>query len=340
VLLHFSQDNYFALNEESLMPDVFKILAIDGGGIRGIIPAAILTAIEQKTGKHIAETFDMIAGTSTGGILALALAKPGPDGKPEYRAADLADMYFRDGSTIFPQSIWRKIHTGDYTLDEKYPSDGIETVLQRYFGQTQLKESLVNLLVMSYEIESRMPWLFRSDRAKRNPNFDFPMWQVARATSAAPTYFEPERIDKLNGEGYWALVDGGTYANNPSMCAYAEARRLIPNCDVLIVSLGTGELTRPINYQVAKHWGLIGWAKPVLDVVFDGVSKTTDYQLHQLLPAAGGKRRYYRFQTTLTIASDDMDNVDPENLNDLKTQADALVAARQIDLDDLCAQLC
>jgi patatin-like phospholipase/acyl hydrolase len=324
------------------MPKLFKILAIDGGGIRGIIPARILEEIETKTGKHIAGMFDMIAGTSTGGILALGLAKPDGtgNGKPQYCASDLLKLYFTQGHTIFPQSIWRKIRTADYTLDERYPSNGIETVLQQYFGTSYLREALTNLLITSYEIEIRMPWLFRSDRAKKNKEFDFPMWQVARATSAAPTYFEPARIDKLNGEGNWALVDGGTYANNPAMCAYAEARKLDPDADILLVSLGTGELTRPIHYQAAKDWGLIGWAKPILDVVFDGVSKTTDYQLHQLIPAAAGKRRHYRFQASLTIASDDMDNTDPKNLNDLQAQADALIEAQRADLDDLCGQIC
>ncbi len=322
------------------MTNLLRVLAIDGGGIRGILPARILAAIEERTGKRIAEMFDMIAGTSTGGILALGLAKPDATGKPHYRASNLLDLYFTEGTTIFPQSIWRKIRTANFAFDERYPEDGIETVLQKYFGTTRLKDALVNVLITSYEIEIRMPWLFRSDRAKQNPNFDFPMWQVARATSAAPTYFEPERIDKLNGDGYWALIDGGTYANNPGMCAYAEARHLFPDRDVLLVSLGTGELTRPIMYQLAKHWGLLGWAKPILDIVFDGVSKTTDYQLHQLLPAVAGKRRYCRFQTSLTVASDDLDNAHPENLRDLRAQAEALIAAREADLDELCGQLC
>jgi patatin-like phospholipase/acyl hydrolase len=321
------------------MPRMFRILTIDGGGIRGIIPATLLAAIEQRTGKRIAEMFDLIAGTSTGGILAVGLAKPGADGKSEYSAADLLQLYFKEGPTIFPESVWRRIVSGDFTLDEKYPCDGVESVLKRYFGDARLKDALTNLLITSYEIQIRMPWLFRSDRAKKNPNFDFPMWEVARATSAAPTYFEPQKIDKADKSGIWALVDGGTYANNPSMCAYAEARCLDRDCDMLMVSLGTGELTRRIDYEKAKKWGLIGWARPVLNVVFDGVSKTTDYQLHQLLPAVEGNRRYYRFQVSLTLGSDDMDNTDPKNLNDLKQQADEMIASQSARIDEVCAQL-
>jgi patatin-like phospholipase/acyl hydrolase len=317
-----------------------RILAIDGGGIRGIIPAVVLAAIEKQAGKPICELFDLIAGTSTGGILALGMVKPGQQaGKPQYAATDLLELYFKEGATIFPQSIWREIKTGKYLLDEKYPSDGVESVLQKYFGMTRLKEALKNTLITSYEIQIRLPWLFRSDRAQKSPDFDFPMWQVARATSAAPTYFEPERIDKTDNSGYWALVDGGTYANNPAMVAYAEALHLTPGSDVVMASLGTGTHTRPIPYADAKHWGLVGWAKPILDVVFDGVSRTTDYQVHQILPPDGARQRYYRFQLALTKASDEMDNTDPENLNDLKEQAEQLVTAQEADIASLCAQL-
>src|SRR6266404_491257 len=317
-----------------------RILAIDGGGIRGIIPAVVLAAIEKQSGKPICELFDLVAGTSTGGILALGMVKPGPQaGKPAFAATDMLELYFKEGTTIFPQSVWREIKTGKYTLDEKYPSDGVESALQKYFGESRIKDALTNTLITSYEIEMRMPWLFRSDRALKNPGFDFPMWQVARATSAAPTYFEPERIDKADKSGFWALIDGGMYANNPAMVAYAEALHLAPGSDVVVASLGTGTHTRPIPYADAKHWGLLGWAKSLLDVVFDGVSRTTDYQVHQLLPPDGARRRYYRFQLSLTIASDEMDNTDPENLNDLKEQAEQLVTDQQAEIASLCTQL-
>ena len=319
---------------------LFRILALDGGGIRGAIPAAVLTAMEQKTGRRIHEMFDLISGTSTGGILAVGLTKPNAQGQAQFSAKDLLDLYSKQGETIFPQSVWRDLTTGRYTLDQKYPSDGIEGVLKSYFGDARLKDALTSLLVTSYEIETRVPWFFRSDRAQQDPEYDFPMWQVARATSAAPTYFQPEQVAQLNGQTPWAFVDGGCFANNPAMCAYAEARRLNPGADILVVSLGTGEHTRPIHYQDAKNWGLLGWAKPVIDVIFDGVSKTVDYQLTQLLqPAASGQRRYYRFQTSLTIASDDMDNAHPDNLNNLQQQADQMLAALGADLDDLCKQL-
>ena len=318
---------------------LFKILSIDGGGIRGIIPAILLTELERRTAKPICQLFDLIAGTSTGGILALALTRPTVAGQPQFRAADLVELYEREGPVIFPHSMLRKIVTLGHTLREKYTSKGVETVLQQYFGESRLKEALTSVLITSYDIEQRSPWLFRSERAKLNPFYDFPMWQVARSTSAAPTYFEPEQIQMPDINDQWALVDGGTFANNPSMCAYAEALHLHPECEVLMVSLGTGEYTTPLEYDKAKKWGLIGWARSVIDVVFDGVSKTTNYQLQQLLASFGSQRRYYRFQLTLERDTDQMDNVEPHNLESLKRQANAMVLKHDMDLEELCKQL-
>lgn len=310
------------------MAHVFKILAIDGGGIRGIIPATVLMEIERQTGKRVADLFDLVAGTSTGGILAAGLAMPGHNGRPAYAAGDLRELYLRQASTIFPQSLWSKVRR---PLAEKYSSSGIENVLKKFFGASRLQDSLCGVLATSYEIRLRQPWFFRSDRAAKDASYDFPLWEVARATSAAPTYFPPARL----GNGEWTLIDGGTYANNPALCAYAEARQSRPDAEILLVSLGTGRHAEAIRYRP----GLLGWAKPILDVVFDGVSRTTEYQMEQLLPSVRGVRRYYRLQTDLADGEDDMDNADPGNLKRLVERAETLVAEKMSQLREVCAQL-
>jgi patatin-like phospholipase/acyl hydrolase len=131
---------------------------------------------------------------------------------------------------------------------------------------------------------------------------------VARATSAAPTYFEPEELTETRPHG--GLIDGGVYANNPALCAYVETKDLHPDHDdILVVSLGTGQHTRPIHYANARNWGLAFWAKPILNVVFDGVSDTVDHEMKVLCrDSDDGDPRYYRFQTELNVGSDDMDN--------------------------------
>ena len=306
-----------------------RILAIDGGGIRGLIPALVLQTLEAELGRPIAQCFDLIAGTSTGGILALGLAKPGQDGKPEHKASDLVKLYEEHGRVIFKRSFWRGVTSIGNLTEERYPANALETVLQRYLGAVPLRQSVTDVLVTAYDIERRQPFFFKSWRGDRNA---VPMWQAGRATSAAPTFFEPARIE-VDGQ-LRALIDGGVFVNNPAMSAYAEVCRRHGPEDILVVSLGTGELTRPIGYEEAASWGLAQWASPLLNVIFDGVSDAVDYQLDQIL----GEQRYFRFQTPLELASDDMDNACRANLFALRTEAEqilnhnALKLARVIEL--------
>jgi uncharacterized protein len=318
-----------------------KMLSIDGGGIRGLIPAMVLAEIERRTGKRIVEMFDLVAGTSTGGILALGLTKPGQGGKPEYTAKKLIDLYETEGDKIFSMPVWHRVHSGWGLAEEKYPSEGIEEVAKEYFGDVHLAEALTEVLVTAYEIERRGPWFFKRRHAlDPAQGFDPFMRDVARATSAAPTYFEPIQL-KVGSLGNRAFIDGGVHSNNPAMCAYVEARKIHPEeNDFLVVSLGTGEPTREMHYEEVKGWGLALWAQPILNVVFDGVSDTVDYQLQELLSTEeGDARRYYRFQTVLDIGKDDMDDASRTNIAALKTKAKEIISKNDAILDSLCAQL-
>jgi predicted acylesterase/phospholipase RssA len=230
----------------------------------------------------------------------------------------------------------------DNLLEEKYPAKGLEAVLESYFGATRLKEVVAgtDVFITSYSLEKGEPFFFRSKRARTRPAYDFPMKAVARGTSAAPTYFEPLKLDDLVEAGkYYALVDGGVYANNPTMCGLVEAKAEHGAEDCLVVSLGTGIYERPIDYAKAKRWGLLGWAGKILDVVFDGVSDTVDFQMRQLLPAREGARRYYRFQVKLAEANQALDDVKPENLRALRVLAEAEIRTQSAELDALCRQL-
>lgn len=310
-----------------------NVLSVDGGGIRGVIPAMVLADLEERTGKPTCELFDLIAGTSTGGIIALALTVPGEDGKPRWTAQDLVGLYLTEGPHIFHRSLGKEITSGLGLLDEKYDAKPLEQALTKYMGDAMISAALTDVLVTSYDLEHRKPFFFKTDRAKEKPEHDWAMHEAARATAAAPTYFEPE---KLTAQGAtFALCDGGVFAANPAMCAYAEARRRHPRADIRLVSLGTGQLTRPLHYEQVKGWGLIEWARPLFDVVFDGVSDATDYELTQLLPAAD----YTRLQVELIGASDSLDDAHEENLEHLQDLGRQLVVARQDDLARLATEL-
>ena len=319
----------------------FRILSIDGGGIRGLIPALVLQEIERLSGRPVSDLFDLIAGTSTGGILALALVRPGANGRPAFSAGDMVELYEQQGSEIFSRSVWHWARALGNAFEEKYPSGPVERVLGRYFGETRLAEALTNVLITSYEIEERRPFFFKSHNAKKAAADDFAMRDAARSTSAAPTYFEPARVPTSGATGYQALVDGGVYANNPAMCAYVEALCKWTPERIVLLSLGTGEAVQPIPYKSAKDWGLVNWAQPILNVVFDGVSDTVDYQLRSLVGQDTGKLTdYWRMQVRLKPGQDAMDDTSEANLRGLREAAEQLIAGSPAALAQLSARRC
>lgn len=342
----------------------FKLLSIDGGGIRGIVPGKILAEIEKRTGQPCSSLFNLIAGTSTGGILAAGLTKPKPNTKePEYTAKQLMEIYKEHGGTIFYEPFIEKQIKIDDISRPKYSSDGRDKVLKKYFGNTPLQEAITEVFVTSYDIQLRTPVFFTSQTNKeettnryyRKISSGFTLHQAAMATSAAPTYFKPykaeaSKIHDTQGKGFYALVDGGVFANNPTSLALMEAiidskkpgKNPLGLKDILVVSLGTGSLTRRYDYERAANWGLVGWVQPLLNITLDGSSESVAVQLEQLLPRAQDEPpQYYRFQALLEAGKglDDMDNTEPENLKQLENLADKIIADNNKDLDALCKLL-
>ena len=290
------------------------MLSIDGGGIRGIIPAMVLAELEQRAERPARELFDLAAGTSTGGIIACALAT----GRP---ASEIVRLYLDEGPEIFHRTVGRRLTTGDGLLDERYADDALESALDAYLGTATLGDAQLDVLITAYDLHARETVFFKSWRPEWR---DVLMRDAARATAAAPTYFEPLLL------GQRSLVDGGVFATNPAMCAYAEAARLeeAPAEPPVVVSLGTGRLTKRIEHEDAAGWGQLGWVRPVIDVVFDGVAATVDYQLDHLLGD-----RHHRFQVVLDRASDALDDASAGNLALLQEHALELIATRSGDLD-------
>jgi uncharacterized protein len=289
-----------------------KVLTIDGGGIRGLIAALVLAEIERRCDRPTGQLVDLIAGTSTGAIIACALTRPEP-----LAAERIARIYVEEGPDIFHRSLRKRITSAEGYLDERYESKGLLTSLRTHLGDTRMAEARPAILLTAYDLELRNAELLdRSD--------DMSMVEAAHASSAAPSYFEPVRI------GAKTLVDGGVFATNPAMCAYAQVEGELE----LLVSLGCGEHTRRLTYDKVRDWGRLEWLRPVLDVVFDGTADAVDLQLRALIGD-----RYVRLQTPLDEASDDLDDVSPENLAKLRREAERLIAAHDDELDRLCERL-
>ncbi len=323
---------------------MFPILSIDGGGIRGIIPAMVLAELERRTGRAVHELFRLVAGTSTGGILALGLTAPGEEDETAARftAQDLVDLYEDEGARIFSRSPWHRTLALGNLLEEKYPAAGIESVLRERFGDLRISEALTPVLVTAYDIEIRGPHFFKSHKARTDPTRDYLMRDAARATSAAPTYFEPAYVRVRPEADPVSLVDGGVFANNPAACALVEALCEFEQAQgggLALLSLGTGEMTRPILQQEAEGWGLAEWAQPLLSVVFDGVNDTVAYQVASLLGALAGPDRYLRVQTALHEGNDEMDDTRATNLRVLKLLGREVIRSHDRELDQWAALL-
>jgi patatin-like phospholipase/acyl hydrolase len=182
-----------------------RLLALDGGGVRGLIPALVLAEIEERTGRRTAELFDLIAGTSTGGIIACFLALPGEDGGPGRPASDVVRFYTEECPKIFHAERRRKLRTIGGVLDEKYDADQLERSLRLALGDASLSDAVTDVVITAYDIEGRRPFFFKSARAKLQGHRDYPMWVVARSTSAAPTFFEPVAVGHKGGKHMHAL---------------------------------------------------------------------------------------------------------------------------------------
>jgi len=302
----------------------YRILSIDGGGLPGLDPAMVLAEIESRTGRRAGELFDLVAGTSTGGIIACAVATGIP-------AQKVADLYRQRGGDIFSRPLRHRLATGWGLWGPQYGAAGLEAALFDVFQELKLSDCTTALLVPAYDIEARTSVFFKSAKAA-DQRRDYFLRDVCRATSAAPTYFPPARITSLAGDIVTA-VDGGLYANNPSACSLAQVAKASHMYGAVMVSLGTGSRQRPYLYNKARHWGVPRWARPLLDCMFDGQSDTASHQAQALL-----RDKYFRLQPALAndIA---MDDARPQTLELLEAVARGFIAEQDAVIDKICEML-
>lgn len=311
-----------------------RILSIDGGGIRGILPGQILIRLEEKLKlldnnptARLADYFDLMAGTSTGGILTciyLCPEVPGID-RPRFSAEEAVDLYMTKGSKIFDVSVWQQIKTAGGLLDEKYSAEALENTLKNYLNKLRLSELIKPCIITAYDIRYRRAHFFTQHDARIKESHDFYVRDVARATSAAPTYFEVSNIAAKDRK-FYTLIDGGVFANNPALCAYSEARTLEFDshrkkpiaAEMAILSIGTGNIDTPYKFNKAKDWGLVEWIKPVIDIMMSGVSETVDYHMRQIFDASEKSNQYLRIDPELGKANREMDDASYKNLKALE----------------------
>jgi patatin-like phospholipase/acyl hydrolase len=268
----------------------FHILSLDGGGIRGVLTAALLERLESAHPHFLAQV-DLIAGTSTGGILALGLASG-------MTPTDVRNLYERLGAKVFRDSFWDNLKDLGQATGAQYGNKALKEELTSQFGSITLADLPKKVIVSSFDLDNEATGMGKVRSWKPKYFHNFPgsdsdghekVVDVALRTSAAPTFFPI----------YQGYVDGGVVSNNPSMCAVAQA--LEPNTgkqklrDIRLLSMGTGNNPK---YMTAENedWGFVQWVPHLISLMLEGSMGLADYQCRQLLGS-----RYMRVNLVLPM---------------------------------------
>lgn len=316
-----------------------KILSIDGGGIRGIIPGMLLVALEEKLKLEsknpdaaIVDYFDFFAGTSTGGILTCLLLCPSEDHptRPKFSAKAALDLYLEHGNEIFKMSFFKRLRAKFGLAGERYNSQIFEGILKKYFGDTKLSQLIKPCIISAYNIELRKTHFFRQQNAiTRGESRDFYIRDVCRATSAAPTYFSVAEIYSLANVRY-PLLDGGVFATNPALSGLIEVTKAFNQTkinDIYLYSLGTGRSRRSYDYDHFKKSSAMAIVPALIDIMMSGVAETSDFFLEQLFHSVGKEQNYIRIEPdSLESIKEGLDAASPTNIQKLVALGDRTVS--------------
>ncbi|XP_028757675.1 patatin-like protein 2 [Neltuma alba] len=331
--------------------NLVTVLSIDGGGIRGIIPGIILAFLESELQKldgedaRLADYFDVIAGTSTGGLLTAMVTAPNEKNRPLYAAKEIKDFYLEHGPKIFPQQshfLSDVVKLGKTLSGPKYDGKYLHGLLREKLKATKLHQTLTNVVIPTFDIKLVQPTIFSTFKLKRRPELDALMSDICIGTSAAPTYLPAHyfetKDDKDKVLREFNLIDGGVAANNPTLVAMAEVTNRIRAEErtefgvaamqydrFLVISLGTGNHKQEYRYsaEAAADWGILSWlssngSNPLIDCFGQASADMVDFHLGSLFQALYSEKNYLRIQDdTLTGDLSSVDVTTDENLKGL-----------------------
>ncbi len=327
---------------------MYSIISIDGGGMMGIVPCTILSHIEkqiQNLGNddsiRLAQCIDFFAGTSTGGIMALALTTPDEKGKPKFTVEELLDFYRVSGPEIFSSKLLRKISSGFGLRDSKYDDTALIEVMKKYFGSLKVSDSVAPSLVTAYDLNAQEAHYFKSYTAKNNHQYDYYRRDAARATASAPTFFPLAEVNNLTGDETRLCVDGVMLAYNPGLIAYSEFRRLSQGAgskNMNLISLGTGSRALNIDSEEAKQWGSINWGSNFASIMIDGNRQNVHNQLTQVF--ADNPYNYTRINPPLLdTVKTSLDNATAENIEALMATGHQYIEDNKQQLNSIAKRL-
>ncbi len=317
----------------------FKILSIDGGGIKGLYSASVIARLEEKTGKKSSDCFDMICGTSTGGLIALGLSSG-------HSANDLENLYYTRGNQIFPTyelgiPRWFQrsvLHFFTQTFFYgKFTNKKLKKILEDTFGNTRLGD-LDNLVcIPSFNLTSGMPRMFKFPHKEGGffTDKEIPLVDAALASSAAPTFFPIHEYDDT------LYIDGGVWANNPSLCGLLEALDHFIDGEnythAEILSVSSISKSNSWTSKVRKRRSFIGWKSRLLETSMDGQAYFTHFFLKKAIKKIDVKSKYVRIDSP-PLSSDQMkvleiDRADKRALSTLRSLGRQVGAEKSLSKD-------
>ncbi|CAN6206107.1 unnamed protein product [Urochloa humidicola] len=331
---------------------VTTVLTIDGGGIRGLIPGRILAFLEKKLqdldgpGARLADYFDYIAGTSTGGLIAAMLAAPDKDKRPLFSAKKINEFYKENGPRIFPQRPWPDVANTLIEIEgPKYDGKFLHSKIKSLLGATRMHETLTNVVIPTFDIKNLQPTIFSTFDAHTMPLKDALLSDVCISTSAAPTYlpahFFQTRDEATGNTRDFNLIDGGVSANNPTLLTINQiTRKMIVDKQhlfitgdgptdydkFLVISIGTGSAKNAAMYTAkdAAGWGILSWLHskegytPIVDMFSYSSAALVDYNVSILFQALGSEKNYLRIQDdSLKGTAATVDVATEENMEEL-----------------------
>lgn len=305
-----------------------QVLVFNGGGVRGVISCRILVALlAQMGGLNVPDVFDLVAGTSTGSIVATALTLKNPqdDSKPLFTAQQVHDLMFNNAAVVFNKSLARDIETGDGLWAPKYTNAGLKQVIGQ-FGNDTIGNLMTDIWFPTLDTDTYEPFYFTRKKALTDPAWNFPLSEVLLSTTAAPTYFSAHLLQI--GNVVHSLEDGGTFANNPSDNAIGEAKSLYGcGLDQRVLCIGTGY--KPYNNNPASYQnqGLdkITWLPTAM------ISAVEKNSINKSIQFLGDKYTYL----DLPLNNDSLDNASPENMGYLENAVSAWLEKNTALIEDL-----
>jgi len=324
-----------------------RILSIDGGGIKGIVPAVVLLHLEKllqdlsnNPSSRIHDYFDLFSGASTGAIIIAGLLSPDNHNRPKYSSEEILDLYLNNGQIIFNSSLFQEIKSVSGIVNVKYDPEGLESVFEKYFGKSELKDLLKPSLIPVYDLSRGKNYFFRQQKALTSPRHNYYVKDLLRGATSALTFFPPSQISTVNDQEHRCFIDGGVFANNPALSAYAEFRyhnSKLHAKDTMMLSLGTGRKTTNLDCKVTANWGAAEWLYQGSYLTSNAVSSASDYQLNAVY---GNQSNYLRLDSTFDDnQNSSMDNTDKDYLDYLISLGESIVRDKRSEINAFVEEL-